>query len=170
MSRKFVTDREIAFINSINKELIQKVSGQEINYYAISLEHSRAHRLYDEATKKVWAPPVKINGRVHWDNSGTASTGQGTDSKYVCDVFFHTLELQDRNVAPKEGDFIEFGQVFFEITAVTQPQLVFGQVNNKIMTKCTCIPAREGNFQNGNSSSENVDNTHPVTQVVHKNE
>ena len=169
MSKKFVTELELNFINQVTKELIQKVVGQEVNYYAISIPESKVNKLYQEAVKKVWSPPVTANALVQYDNSGVASTNFGVDAKFSCDVFFHALELQERNLVPKEGDFIEFGQVFFEITAVTQPQIVFGQVNNKVMTKCTCIPAREGNFQNGNNSSQNKDNSHPVAQSIHEN-
>jgi hypothetical protein len=168
MARKFVTEREIAFIDAINKELIQKVVGQEVSYYAISLEKSRVHRLYDEAIEKVWDPPVMLNARILWDNAQSITTNMGVDSKYSVEVYFHDLELRDRNVRPKEGDFIEFGQVFFEITSVTQPQIVFGQINNRLMTKCICVPSREGQFQAGSRSSEGVDNTHPVENSKHR--
>ena len=162
MARKFITDHELAFISKINHELIQYVVGQEINYYAISVEHTKAHRLYNEAIKKTWNPPVKVNARVLWDNPNSVSTTLGVDSKYTAEIYFHTDELRERNVLPKEGDFVEFGQVFFEISSVTQPQLVFGQVNNKIMTKCVCVPSREGQFQAGGQSDQEIDNTHPI--------
>lgn len=167
MSRKFITEREIAFINAINKELIQKVSGQEVHYYAISTKYSRVHSLYNEAIEKLWEPPVKINARVFWDNTKSITNAQGVDSAYNAEVYFHTLELQERNVIPREGDFIEYGEVFFEITSVTQPQIVFGQINNKIMTKCICIPSREGQFQAGGSDSEGIKNVHPVENSQH---
>lgn len=168
MSRKFITEREIAFIDKVNKELIQKVTGQEVSYYAISLEKSKVHRLYDEAIEKVWEAPVKINARVLWDNTQSSATNFGVDSKYSCEVYFHDLELVERNVRPREGDFIEFGQVFFEITSVTQPQIVFGQVNNRLMTKCVCVPSREGQFQAGGRTGEGVDNTHPIENTKHR--
>lgn len=94
-------------------------------------------------------PPVMINALVQWDNPGVSSTNIGIDSKYTAEVYFHTEELKERNVQPREGDFIEFGKVFFEIASITQPQIVYGQINNRIMTKCTCIPARAGQFQAG---------------------
>ncbi len=162
MSRKFVTERELAFIAAINKELLQDVVGQEVIYYAISLPETQVHRLYNEAVKKTWSPPVKVNALVLYDNQNTVQSNFGSDSKYSVEVYFHTNELVERNLVPYEGDFVEFGQQFFEITSVTQPQLVFGQVNEKIMTKCICVPAREGQFQMGNSSSESVDRSHPV--------
>ena len=168
MAKKFITERELAFIDRINKELIQRVTGQEISYYAISLEKSSVNKLYDEAIEKVWDPPVLVNARVLWDNMTSTAGAFGVDSKYSCEVYFHSLELKERNVEPKEGDFVEFGQMFFEITSVTQPQIVFGQINNRLMTKCVCVPSREGQFQAGGSSSENVDNTHPISNTKHK--
>lgn len=168
MARKFITERELAFISRINNELIQKVVGQEVSYYEIDLEKSRVHRLYEEAVEKVWKPPVLVNARVLWDNPSSVQNTIGIDSKYTAEVYFHTNELMERNVSPKEGDFVEFGQVFFEITAVTQPQIVFGQVNNRIMTKCICVPSREGQFQAGNDSSRAVDNSHPIENTKHK--
>lgn len=160
MSRKFITERELQFISTINKELIQNVVGQEVNYYAIS-ERTRTN-IYGEAVQKIWNPPVKCNALVRWDNPTTEMKDGNLDSRYEAEVYFHTDELKDRNVRPREGDFVEFGQVFFEITSVTHPQLVFGQVQQKIMTKCTCVMSREDQFQAGNASAENVDNSHPV--------
>lgn len=161
MSRKFVTQKELNLIKSINKELIQKITGEEVIYYAISEEHTVSHRLYKEAINKVWFNPVKINARLEYDNPGVDSTNMTLDSKFTLNVFFLTDELTERNLKPKEGDFIEYGQIIFEITAVTQPQLVFGQINNKILTKCTCVPSREGQMQINSDSAQFVDNTHP---------
>lgn len=164
MAKKFITERERLFIDNINDELIEAVVGQEVNYYAISREHTQVHRLYNEAIKKTWAQPVKINARIMYDNSTVTSTNLGLDSKYSLDIYFHVRELTERNVKPREGDFVEFNQIVYEITTVTQPQMVFGQPYNKLMTKCTCVPSREGQFQIGGKSDENIDNSHPVEQ------
>lgn len=163
MALKFITEKELCLISKINKELIQEFVGQEVIYYAISEDHTRSHRLYQESITKVWFSPVRINARVEWDNPGVDTTNMTLDSKYTLNVYFHTDELRERNVVPRDGDFIEYGQVVFEITAVTQPQLVFGQVNNRIMTKCVCVPSREGQMQVNSDSSLFIDNTHPVT-------
>ena len=162
MSRKFITDKELASISKINKELIQDYIGQEVIYYAISEEHTVSHRLYQESVNKVWFSPIRINALVEYDNPSVETTNFTLDSKYELSVMFHTEELSDRNVKPREGDFIEFGRVVFEITAVTQPQLVFGQVSEKIMTKCTCKPSREGQMQIHSDSAQFIDNTHPI--------
>jgi hypothetical protein len=166
LARLFITNKEIAFIASISNELVDKVNAQEVKYYAISLEHSNPHRLYNEEINKVWMPAVKTFGMVNWDNPNTVQTIFGSDSQFKLEVEFFPEELTARNLVPKEGDFIEYGQVFFEITSVTQPRSIYGQINNKVMTKCTCVPSREGQFQAGSNSSENVDNTQPIENKV----
>lgn len=163
---KFITTRENDFIQKINHELIQKITGQIVHYYAIVIPETKVHDLYNEAVRKTWAPPVACNARVLWDNAGVTSTRFAPDAEFSLEVYFHTLELQERNVLPREGDFIEFGSVYFEITAVTQPQIVFGQINEKIMTKCICVKSREGQFAAGAQTDVNVDRGHPVETPI----
>lgn len=162
MSKKFISQKELDFISKINKELIQDVIGQEVIYYMISEEHTVSHSLYNESVNKVWFNPVRINALVEFDNSGVLSTNFSLDSKYELTVRFHTEELEDRNIKPKEGDFIEFSQIVFEITAVTKPQMVFGLQSEKILTNCVCVPSREGQMQVNSNSSRFIDNTHPT--------
>lgn len=162
MSRKFVTARELSFIDGINRELIQEVVGQEVLYYSLMVEGSEVNDIYGEAIRKTWAPPVRVNALVNYDNPSVRSTAIGVDSDYSLEVYFHSAELRERNVEPREGDFLEFGQVHYEIAGVTRPQLVFGQVNDRIMTKCVCVPSREGQFSAGSESVEFDDRSHPV--------
>lgn len=162
MAKKFITTKELTMINNINRELIQNWISQDVYYYAISPEESEINDTYGEAIRKVWAPPVQINGLVNFNDSTTRSTSEGSDQVYDMEVYCHTQELIERNLKPIVGDFVEFGQVFFEISSVTLPQLVFGQANNKIMTKLTCVTAREGQFSAGSSIEEFVDRSHPV--------
>jgi hypothetical protein len=166
MPRKFVGTREIAFVNSITRELHQHVVDEEIMYYAILLDKTTVDDLYNEAIKKSWANPVKVTARVLYDNPTTKTGLFGPDSEYASEVYFHTQELDQRNLKPREGDFIEYGQVFYEITSVTKPQVIFGQINNKLMTRCKLTPSREGQFQAGNNSGQNVDHSHPLDNAV----
>lgn len=168
MSRKFVTDREINFINAINHELIQAVVGQTVFYYAISIPETRVNDLYKEAVEKTWCPPVEINALVRYDSPVVVSTQFGPDTDYNLDVYFHLQELQERNVSPKEGDFLEFGQIFFEITSATEPQIIFGQINNKMMVKCTCVKSREEQFKAGGQSDRNIAHDHQIQQSLYE--
>lgn len=163
MARKFVTTRELGLINTWNRELIQAVVEQEIIYYAISYEDSRVHDVYDEAILKEYLDPVRINARVEFDQTATVAGRGSLDSTYTCRVLLHADECQERNLKPREGDFVEFGQTVFEITTVAHAQPVFGQISDKLKYELTCVPSREGQFKADNSSIDGVDNTHPVS-------
>lgn len=146
MGRKFVSRKEIAFVNTINKELIQAVIGQEVHYYAILLDKTQKNDLYNEAVTKVYANPVKCNALVMYENTSDVIGSLPPDSKFNLDVYFHTKELEERNVLPKMGDFVQFGEIVYEILQVTRPQIIWGLIEQKIMTKCVCGPARQGQF------------------------
>ena len=144
MSRKFIGQKELTFIARVTKELIQNVIGQEVTYYQILADKTKTNDLYNEAINKAYAVPVRVNCLVYYENTQEAVTNFPPDAKFKVDVFFHNSELVDRNLAPKMGDFVQFGEVLYEIYQATQPQIVFGQIDQKVMTKCTCGPARQG--------------------------
>lgn len=146
MSRKFIARKEVAFINAINKELVQRVVGQEVYYYAVLADKTQMNDLYNEAITKVWAPPVKCNALVKYDNMNEVVGNLPPDSRYALDVHFHKQELDERNISPKMGDYIQFDGIMFEIYSVSEPQYMFGQIENKVMIRCNCGPARKGQF------------------------
>lgn len=161
MARKFITTRELDLIDGWNKEFLQDWVEQEIIYYQIS-EDSRVHDVYNEAITKSWYDPVKINGRIRFRQGSAVAKGGNLDSQYELDVQLHTKECEERNVWPREGDFLEYGQIVYEITSTGNDQPVFGQVNRKLKITLTCVPSREGQFKVGSSTAEGIDNTHPV--------
>lgn len=133
-------------MNAITRELVQDVIGQEVYYYEILAEKTQANDLYNEAIHKVWANPVKCNALVSYENSNEVVGTMPADSKYRLEVQFHQNELVNRNLSPKMGDFILYDSIMFEIYSVSEPQLAFGMIENKVMIKCVCGPARKGQF------------------------
>lgn len=166
MARKFITTRETALIDGWIRELVQDFVQQEVIYYAISSEDSRVHDVYDEAILKEYLQPVRINARVKFDQIASTSKGGTIDSNYTILVQLHPEECRQRNVIPREGDFIEFGQIVFEISTVGYSQPVFDQIDDKIKYELTCVSSREGQFKVDNSRIDGIDNTHPVEHPV----
>lgn len=162
MAQKFVTERELGLIRHWTKELVRDVSRQYVLYYAISAEDSVIHDVYDEAVTKTVMDPVKVNCRVEFDELA-ATTGQGVmDSNFELTVQIQPQELKDRNLNPRAGDFVEWGQVMFEVTNVTTRNPAFGQANEKVTIQLTCFPSRENQYKAENSSEDGIDNTHPA--------
>jgi hypothetical protein len=144
MGRKFVGRKEIAFSNRITRELVSNVIGQEVTYYQVLAEKTKANDLYGEAINKVFAPPVSVSALVFYENTQEKVGSLPPDSTFKLDVFFPTVELQEKNLAPKMGDFVQFDSILFEIYSSSQPQMAFGLIEQKVMTKCNCGPARKG--------------------------
>ncbi len=142
----FVNEQEINFFNGISKELIQKIVGQKITYYSISQEHTKVDDLYNEAIRKTVWQPVEINALILYQAPEQTNTGFGVDTLFRIEIYFHKAELLERKVVPREGDFTKFGEVMYEIESLTEPQIVFGQINNKVMLKATCRVSRESQF------------------------
>lgn len=162
MARKFATSRELNLIKSWNKELIQGTVQQYIIYYAISSDESVIDDVYEEAVLKEYTQPVRVGARVQFEQSPTHMGGSVLDSDYQLTAWCQKDELNERNLNPREGDFIEYGQIVFEISSVAYDQPVYGQINDKIEVKLTCVPSREGQFKADNVTADGIDNTHPV--------
>jgi hypothetical protein len=162
VARKFITTRELGLIDSWNRELIQGTVQQEVIYYGISYEESSVHDVYDEAVTKEYLQPVRINARVEFDQGPTVASRGTIDSTFTAKVVLHAEECRQRNVNPREGDFVEYGQVVFEVTSVHHAQPVFGQINDKLKYELSCVASREGQFKVDSVRSDGIDNTHPV--------
>lgn len=147
MARLFVGDREINFINHISKELIQKVVCQKVIYYSVSEEHTNTHRLYGEAAKKTTFTPVEISARILYQEPSQSVDKFSIDTTYKLEVYFHLNELKERNIIPREGDFVKFGTIVYEIEKLTRPQIVYGQMENEMMVKAIARVARESQFE-----------------------
>jgi hypothetical protein len=147
MSRLFVDDKEIDFFNCVTKELMQKIVGQKIIYYSVSEEHTNSHRLYDEAIKKTVYTPVEINALILYNEPLQSATQFSIDTIYSLEVYFYTKELQERNITPREGDFVKFGEIVYEIEKLTRAQITYGQIENEVMLKSNCRVSRKSQFE-----------------------
>lgn len=143
----FAGEKERSFVKNINDELIERVIGQTILYYPISLEHTNYHPLYGEAINKTFLPPIRVHVLVEWEGQTTETKDGMTDIKSKINVLFHKKRLTlDQNVNVKIGDFVLYGSHYYEIIQTTEVQQIFGQVDHKMEIKATCIRARDGVF------------------------
>jgi hypothetical protein len=143
----FVTNKEVSFFNHITKELLQRIVGQKVIYYAVSEQHTKTNDLYDEAIKKTVYRPVEVNALVKYNAPTQKATEFTIDTIYSIEVYFHIHELQERKVVPREGDFVKFGTIVYEIEKLTRPQIVYGQMNNEVMVKAECRVSRKSQFE-----------------------
>lgn len=143
----FTGKKEKDYVKQINDEIIERVVGQTVVYYPVSLEHTNFHSIYGEAIDKNFLNPVRVYAMVKYESQATTTTPLGVDRIEKISVAFHKRRLtEDQDLFVREGDFIQYGDHFYEILSLTEPKWLFGQVESKFEIAASCVRAREGLF------------------------
>ena len=84
---------------------------------------------------------------VKYDSQTTSTTPLGIDRIEKISVSFHKRRLtEDQDLFVREGDFIQYGENFYEILTLVEPIWLYGQVESKFEITADCVRAREGLF------------------------
>jgi len=143
----FLGAKERNYTKQVNDELIEKVIGQAVLYYPISLEHTNFHPLYGEAIEKSFLPPVRVYALVNWEGSETTTTNHGVDKTSRIAIGFHKRRLtEDQQLFVREGDFVMYGDRFYEIVKLGEPRELFGQADHRFEISAIAVVSRRGNF------------------------
>ena len=144
----FLGEKERDLVKQVNDELIERVIGQQVVYYPISVEHTDYHSVYGEAIKKSFLPPVRVYALVEWEGLKTkADTSYGLDKVSEITVHFHKRRLtEDQDLFVREGDFVLYGNIYYEIVTLDEPKQLFGQIDHRIEVTAKCVKARKGLF------------------------
>ena len=143
--------KERDLVKQVNDELIERVIGQEIIYYPISIEHTDYHPMYGEAIEKTFFAPIRIYALVTWQGYATTVSNLGIDKRLSITVKFHRRRLtEDQDLYVREGDFVLYGEDYFEIMTLDYPKQIFGQGwagwERIFEIEAKCVKAREGTF------------------------
>lgn len=174
----FLGKKERDLTKQINDELIERVIGQTLIYFPLSIENTNFHPLYGEAIIKSYSRPVLIKALVKWEGEETVSNASyGLDKANNLTVNFHRKRLtEDQDLFVREGDIIFYGLRFYEIVKLKEPRLLFGQSDQKFEIQATCKGVRDGFFrepiaalqirEQQRITSQSIQEIVPVTPVV----
>ena len=144
----FLGEKEKNLVKQVNDEIIERVVGQQILYFAINIEHTDFHPLYGEALEKTFLHPIRVYALVDYQGVETSDMDNfAIDKATKIKVNFHKRRLtEDQNLFVREGDFVRFGEIYYEIVKLIEPKLLFGQPQSRFEIQAECIRAREGLF------------------------
>tara|TARA_Y100001963_G_scaffold120882_1_gene169025 strand:+ start:2748 stop:3242 length:495 start_codon:yes stop_codon:yes gene_type:complete len=144
----FLGKKERDLVKQVNDELVEKVIGQQILYYPIDLRATKFHELYGEAIKKTYLPPIRVYALVEFtDYSTDYMESAGIDKTWEIMVHFHKRRLEeDQDLYVREGDFVLYGDYYYEVISLSEPKLLFGQVGREFEIAARCKRARKGLF------------------------
>jgi hypothetical protein len=144
----FTGKKERDLVKQVNDELIERVIGQTVVYYPLDVDTTNYHSLYGEAIKKNFLPPVRVHALVEFEGINTKYNKDiGLDKESNITIHFHKRRLtEDQDLFVREGDFVLYGKLFYEIVTLAEPKQLFGQIDHRLEISAKCIRAREGLF------------------------
>ena len=144
----FFGEKERNLVKQVNDEVIERVVGQQVLYFPIDLEYTNFHSIYGEAIEKTFLPPIRVYALVEYGGVETNYMQDvGLDKKTTAAVKFHKRRLtEDQNLFVREGDFIKYGEIYYEIVKTNEPKQLFGQIEHRFEIIADCIRARDGLF------------------------
>jgi hypothetical protein len=144
----FFGTKERDLVKQVNDEIIERVVGQQVLYFPIDLESTDYHPLYGEAIEKTFLPPIRVHALVEFQGVETSFMDNvAIDKATKIKVNFHKRRLtEDQDLYVREGDFVRYGEVYYEIVKLIEPRLLFGQVEHRFEIQAECIRARDGVF------------------------
>ena len=144
----FTGKKERDLVKQVNDELIERVIGQTVVYYPIDQNTTNFHPLYGEAIVKNFLPPVRVHALVEFDGINTKFENSiGLDKEASITVHFHKRRLtEDQDLFVREGDFVLYGNIYYEIVTLSEPKQLYGQIDHLLEISAKCIRAREDLF------------------------
>ena len=144
----FLGEKEKNLVKQVNDEIIERVVGQQVLYFPIDIDHTNFHPLYGEAIDKTFLHPVRVYALVEYQGVETSDMDNfAIDKATKIKINFHKRRLtEDQNLFVREGDFVRFGDIFYEIVKLIEPKLLFGQPESRFEIQAQCIRARDGLF------------------------
>jgi hypothetical protein len=143
----FLGEKERNLVKQVNDELIERVIGQTIVYYPISRESTNYHPVYGESIQKTFLSPIRVQALIEWEGSKTTVEAFGIDRVTSITINFHRRRLvEDQELYIREGDFVLYGDTFYEIVSLNESKRLFGQIDHKFEIIAKCIKARESMF------------------------
>jgi hypothetical protein len=143
----FTGKKEKDYVKQVTDEIVERIVGQGLFYYPISEKHTNFHPLYGEAIEKTFLPPVRVYALVEWNEYVTETGKFGVDKRSSITIHFHKRRVtEDQDLFVREGDFILYGEIFYEIVSLAEPKQLFGQTDTRVEVSAKCVRAREGKF------------------------
>ncbi len=144
----FTGVKEKDFVKQVNDELIERVIGQQIAYFSIDIDRSNFHPIYGEAIEKTFLPPIRVHALVKWEGQTNLFTeGLGIDKQTSIEIHFHKRRLtEDQDLFVREGDYVLYGDRYYEIVSTAEPRQLFGQAESKFEIVAKCKRARDSLF------------------------
>lgn len=138
----FNDDLDRSFMHELILELQERHAGTFVMYYAVS-----SKTVYDELYGEtiggnVFCNPIKLFCVVDYQGQTQTTSGSMLQRLKKVDISVYKKHVeQDQHFKVKSGDLFLIGETFYEVTAISDGEPVFGNLSDMVHTKCEAIQA-----------------------------
>ncbi len=130
----FGRQRDIDFMVGVNRELLNDIVEQQIDYYKPYLNETKSKdtaNLYGEASaQKSYFQPVRLNTLITYEADTPVEDTSLLDFNRPVTFAFLRDDLVPINLVCELGDIIEYRGKFFEVDDINEGQFVMGKDKN----------------------------------------
>ena len=142
----FIPQKEVDLIDVLNEELIDDILGQYVDIYKVSVDDTEDN-IYGESSTKYFEQGFRVNCLISFEEPTIEQNDFGPDLNANLEMYFHRTTLKEANFYPEIGDIVEWNDIYWEMNAVTEPQLIGGHQAFKHMIKSVAHRARLSGLQ-----------------------
>ena len=142
----FIPQKEVDLIDVLNDELIDDILGQYVDIYKVSVDDTEDN-IYGESSTKYFEQGFRVNCLISFEEPTIEQNDFGPDLNANLEMYFHRTTLKEANFYPEIGDIVDWNDIYWEMNAVTEPQLIGGHQAFKHMIKAVAHRARLSGLQ-----------------------
>jgi hypothetical protein len=144
----FFDRRTQQFLNNISTELLELVMMQSFIYYSVIGDLTETtDDIYGESQNKTFRQPIQLYGRILYNEPIVVSGTFSSENQYSLGLYLqHDRIEDDLKLRPKMGDYLQFGEKYYEVTTVKYPQMIGGLPQFQLGVILDCISVRQNVF------------------------
>ena len=153
MAGRYYPQKDIDTFDKFNKELVgdlysgqDGVINQQVVIYKLSVYDTETNMYGETADGKVYKPGVQVTALIDAEDQTTTTDEFGPDLQQNAIFSFIRQSLVDISYVVEIGDIIDWNSGYWEISSISENQLIGGQTGNNHSVVCDAFLVRISNL------------------------
>ena len=146
---RFYPQKDIDTFDKFNKELVgdlysakDGVISQKVVIYKVSVQDTEVNMYGETAQGKTYKPGVQVTCLISADDQTTTTDEFGPDLQQTALFSFVRQSLKDISYVVEIGDVIDWNSGYWEISSISENQLIGGQTDFNHSVVCNAFLVR----------------------------
>ena len=149
MAGRYYPQKDIATFDKFNKELVgdlytskDGIINQQVLVYKVSVQDTEVNMYGETSRGKVFKPGVQVACLIDAEDQTTTTDEFGPDVQQNVVFSFLRQSLVDVNYVVEIGDVVDWNSGYWEISSISENQLIGGQSSYNHSVVCNAFLVR----------------------------